>query len=271
MSKNSGVKGLVIILVVAVLLAGGWFVYKAYKADPAVEENLPGADQPAVGQDVLTGEANGANVVDVSPSTVGLPEGIDLNTADFPNVEKEYLLADGSKLLYKAGEYEQHVITISSGGEEKIINRYPSCSQPVVSPDGTRFAYIDVLEWEELGEVYLYDVETGTQELIMKRNKDFESQHTPKDLVWLDDNHLLAVIGFAYGTVSVGGNLHVYDLQKQETRLALEAGEREEITSVKVAPDKVIVHYVEFDEEYNHTTDVKKEFSRAGFLELVEK
>ena len=38
MSKNSGVKGLVIILVVAVLLAGGWFVYKAYKADPAVEE-----------------------------------------------------------------------------------------------------------------------------------------------------------------------------------------------------------------------------------------
>ena len=31
----------------------------------------PGADQPAVGQDVLTGEANGSNVVDVSPSTVG--------------------------------------------------------------------------------------------------------------------------------------------------------------------------------------------------------
>ena len=32
--------------------------------------------------------------------------------------------------------------------ERKIINRYPSCSQPVVSPDGTRFAYIDVLEWK---------------------------------------------------------------------------------------------------------------------------
>jgi len=189
------------------------------------------------------------------------------------NIKEEHQLADGSRLLYKSAvddDYE-HLITIASEKGEKVICDNPYCSSPVVSPDGTRFAYMDVLEWEELGEVYLYDLAKGQSELIIKQKKDIKDQYKPKVLCWLDNKRLLAIIGFAYGTVSVGGELYLYDMEQGELSLVLEPGEREEICGVTVSADEVAIEYARFDEEWNHATRETKTYKLQEFLSLITK
>lgn len=194
------------------------------------------------------------------------------STSESPfNIKAEHPLADGSKLLYKSAvddDYER-LITIASEKGEIVICDNPYCSSPVVSPDGTKFAYMDVFEWEELGEVYLYDLEKGQSELILKQKQEIKDQHKPKVLCWLDNNRLLAIIGFAYGTVSVGGELYLYDVEQGELSLVLEPGEREEICGVTVSLDEVAIEYARFDEEWNHATRETKTYKLHEFLSLI--
>ena len=188
------------------------------------------------------------------------------------NIKEEHQLADGSKLLYKSAvddDYE-HLITIASEKGEKVICENPYCSPPAVSPDGNKFAYMDVLEWEVPGEVYLYDLEKGKSELIIKQNQDIKDQHTPKGLCCLDNNRLLAIIGFAYGTVSVGGELYLYDVEQGKLSLVLEPGEQEEICAVTVSEDEVAIEYAKFDEEWNHSTRETKTYKLQEFLSLIK-
>lgn len=193
------------------------------------------------------------------------------NVANYTQIVEEQQLADGSKLLYKSSvddEYE-HIIVIASEKEESVICSKPYCAPPVVSPDGNKIAYIDNLTWEELGDVYLYDLEKRKSELIINQDKDIKDQYTPKVLCWLDNNRLLAIIGFAYGTVSVGGELYLYDVEQGKLSLALEPGEQEEIRDIKVGKDEVTVEYAKFDEEWIKSTAEIKTFKMPEFLNLI--
>jgi hypothetical protein len=185
-------------------------------------------------------------------------------------IREKHELADGSSLLFKTDEnhIERMIGIDSEKGKKVICDKKPS--SPVVSPDGNKFAYMDVLEWEVPGEVYLYDLEKGKSELIIKQNQDIKDQHTPKGLCWLDNNRLLAIIGFAYGTVSVGGELYLYDVEQGKLSLVLEPGEQEEICAVTVSEDEVAIEYAKFDEEWNHSTRETKTYKLQEFLSLIK-
>jgi hypothetical protein len=185
-------------------------------------------------------------------------------------VKAKHVLADGSSLLYKENECSARILTLNSGkGEETICDGVPS--RPAVAPDLRKFAYIDALAWEDLGEVYMYDIEKGQSELIIKQNKDIKEQYTPKVLTWLDNRRLLVIIGYAYGTVTAGGDLYLYNVDKGKLELVLTPGDDEEISDIKVNKDKVIITYAKWDEERITRKDIIKKYNTQDFLNLINK
>lgn len=115
--------------------------------------------------------------------------------------------------------------------EEKIVlcDEFPS--PPVLSPDGRRMAFISPREWEMLGEVFLYDGMYREKTRILCR-EDIPHQETPKELLWMDHRYLLIIMGFAYGTVSVGGDVYVLDTQTQKLSMFYETQERQEVKAM---------------------------------------
>ncbi|MBO8173388.1 MAG: DUF4652 domain-containing protein [Bacillaceae bacterium] len=165
------------------------------------------------------------------------------------HVVQTYELADGSQLLFKMDELGGFSeLTLQSDGEEKVVgDKKPS--EPAVSPDREKFAFIDVMQWEYIGEVYLYDIETGENQRILARDEDFDNQHKPKALAWLDDRRLLVTIGYAYGTVSMGGDLYAYDIRSDNLTRVVETGEPEDIMDVSVEGDQVILDMAHYNDD----------------------
>ena len=86
-------------------------------------------------------------------------------------------------------------------------------SNPAISPDGRRAAYITPLEWESESSLYVYNLETGA-----KREVDLDidrAKEKVKGVEWLDDQRLVLIIGGIYGTVDAGGNIYQFDLEKE--------------------------------------------------------
>ncbi|WP_144612338.1 DUF4652 domain-containing protein [Bacillus cereus] len=82
-------------------------------------------------------------------------------------------------------------------------------TEPVLSPDNTKAVYISPLEWEVFGSVYLVNLEDGTQEVIVEP----ENSYIPKNVIWYDNDHILVIIGYGQGTVSVGGNIFAVNVK----------------------------------------------------------
>lgn len=89
-----------------------------------------------------------------------------------------------------------------SGKTEVISNDSPTI--PIKSPDKTKAVYISPLEWETYGSLYLVDLEKGEQEVLVAP----EESNIPKNAIWQDNEHVLVIIGFGDGTVSIGGNIY---------------------------------------------------------------
>lgn len=184
----------------------------------------------------------------------------------------DYIVTDagnGSRILYKA-EHEQVLKIVLKSGEEKVIcNDLPS--QPSISPDGKRVAYLSPFEWEIISNVHIYDIDKDTDATVLSvqesaDNKNVREQTTPKSLTWLDDRYLLMVIQFAYGTVTKGGDLYVYDTQEDSLQPLTKLFRQEEITGVKVEQDTVYLDFIEFTTE---SMDAFKELKRAVEAEQI--
>ncbi|WP_179151863.1 DUF4652 domain-containing protein [Oceanobacillus senegalensis] len=101
------------------------------------------------------------------------------------------------------------------GTTEVLAENNPS--EPVKSPNGEKAAYISPKGWEELSELYIVDLQDGSQEVLVSH----DNENKPKNVIWEDDKHVLAIIGYPHGTVAVGGNIY---------RVNVETGEQEQIT-----------------------------------------
>lgn len=116
---------------------------------------------------------------------------------------------EGYSLEYNADA--QSVQLVKPDGTTEILAER-SASEPVISPDGTKAAYVSSIEWEELSDVFIIDLEEGTQKSLITS----ENGQKPKKVIWENDENVLVLIGQAYGTVGVGGNIYRLHLETKE-------------------------------------------------------
>ncbi len=116
------------------------------------------------------------------------------------------------KLMYKLEyDYDDRIIyKVENEHKEKMDFEYPS--EPIVSPNGQNTVFIDPLEWEALGSLYMFNNIIGEFTTLIQPEENF----IPKFVKWLDHETLGVIIGFGHGTIAIGGNLFTYNLTSKE-------------------------------------------------------
>lgn len=175
-------------------------------------------------------------------------------------------------VFYRMIENNIPEIVVKKDGKEKIIsegNDVPS--KPIISPDKKKLAYISPYDFEVIGEVFLYNHLSDTHKAVIT-HKDIPENLTPKKINWYDDRYLLVIMGYAYGTVSIGGDLYVYDTVGDKMALLIKQDDQKgEISDIKIEQGTVKLDVVVFNDEF---TDYKIEESSYGqkeFLDMIEK
>ncbi|KAB3526772.1 DUF4652 domain-containing protein [Alkaliphilus serpentinus] len=225
------------------------------------EGNLT-ADNSAEEADDHNGDANEAadDQKDVSQDDEDVKD-------DYMEYEEIYMLDNDITILF--GEYTKIKIK-TKDGEEYISDDFSSI--PVLSPDQKRLAFISPYEFETLGELHIYDIDSKTKSTIIK-TIDIGDQSSVKLVKWLDDRYLLTIIGYAYGTVSRGGSLYIYDTKENNYKLLLEKEDenRREIMDLVIKPSEVTIMYAKHDEQYMEYKVEEEVFTINELLEMIKK
>lgn len=134
------------------------------------------------------------------------------------------------------------------------------------------YAYIDELGFEVVGNVNLFNPNTG--EITKLTSYDYDgTQQTVKKLAWYSENQLLAIIGFATGTVTVGGRVYLLDIDTKELTLLLDTKLEEEILDI-VIPDggsgQVIFPVAVWDAEVMYFDTYSRDYSYEEFQSLID-
>lgn len=177
--------------------------------------------------------------------------------------EVVYTFEDGTELIYTY--YHGIILRYLTGEEIEIVDFI--ASRPEVSPDGKKIAYLYEYDFETIANVYIYDLETNT--LSQETTLDYSQDQKFKRVKWLDDNHLLVIKGYAYGTVLRGGSLYLYDIADKSLTLVAEPEEMMEIVDIEINSDEVtyIVHRW-IDDNYEKYVKEKETISKDDVLQL---
>ena len=152
--------------------------------------------------------------------------------------ERVIRLKSGNTITYTGEKDQKIVVNITSDNSSKTVStNIPSF--PSLSLDEGRFAYLAPFEWEMLSEIFIYDFETGSNRCVLtlddiKSNKNIRNDFTPKYLLWLDNRYLLAVIQYAYGTVTQGGDVYILDTEDNTIVPLIKTFGREEISELAI-------------------------------------
>jgi len=154
--------------------------------------------------------------------------------------------------------------------QEILINDYYP-SEPIISPDKTRMIYISPFEWEKVGELYMFDTVTKSNEIVFGK-KDMPEQNTVKRIYWVNNRYIMLIAGYALGTVSRGGDVYILDTLTGDSVLFYEAKSknRQEVKEIIFEKDNLIFKIVEFDEEYMDYEVIKKKFDKQKVLKEAE-
>lgn len=182
----------------------------------------------------------------------------------FPIIANE--LINDFKLQYQP---EEKILLEGLEGEEDILINDNFPSEPEIAPSETKMVFISPYLWEMLGEVYLYDLEKKEEEKLLSRD-DLPKQMTPKEIKWITDNHLLLIIGKAYGTVSEGGDLYWLDVETRELYAVSELEENKEYKSIKLKEEEIILEMAIFDEQFLDYELEEHTYSKEELINLLE-
>lgn len=165
------------------------------------------------------------------------------------------LLERGESIFWvDNGQGEKRIIKKIEGEEMVLAKENPS--QPVISPRGDRLAFIEPFLWEVRGEVFLY--ERGEKEPLLLR-EDLPREEKPKAIYWLDNKRLLLIIGYAYGTVSVGGDLYSLDIEEGDLLPIYQLEPEREVKDLKIEGEELLLTIASFCQEYlEYTLDEKR-------------
>ena len=145
------------------------------------------------------------------------------------------------------------IYTYPNGEQEIVDNNF--ASQPVYSPNGKQAVFISPLEWETIGQIYKYDLDTHKKSILVECK---DETLAPKDVVWLDQGNLAVILGRAFGTISIGGDIYTYNIETDSLQILSEVNHYIQHTSLEVDAqnDVLIAKGIEYTDE-NFTQYVK--------------
>jgi hypothetical protein len=158
----------------------------------------------------------------------------------------------------------QVIIQVDPTGKEVVIaDDFPS--RPEYSPDKKKAIYISPLEWECPGSLYLYNLENGYITELIPPN--FKNQNIPKYAIWLNSETIATIIGFGDGTVSVGGNVYIYNINYSEIKQITNYPGEIQITKLTLKDDILELTGIQYiDDNFNNFKDFKEKISLNQFL-----
>lgn len=76
---------------------------------------------------------------------------------------------------------------------------------------------------EGIGLIYLKENETGDKWSF--QINDGGKQLSPKKIEWIDDKHVGLIVGFAHGTIALGGNVYKLNIETGEVTMIYNTGD----------------------------------------------
>lgn len=169
----------------------------------------------------------------------------------------------------ETGKYEEGVTTeLASFGQimnevvgnykfrvfEEEQYKYNSIDEEETSPLNTKRAILHgrAGDFEGINRLVIEDLETGKFTIYKYRYEG--EQNTPKDIEWIDENRLYVIIGYAYGTVTMGGNLYILNVEDHSiTPVFEDSTNKEEIMTIGANGDGTFTYkkHIYEDEEFN--------------------
>ena len=150
------------------------------------------------------------------------------------------------KVLFEEGDFKVHKldwdnIGIDTGSEKILIRDY--AQSVAVSPDKTKISMV-LGEQDAWGGMYLYDLKNLSKELAV----DILPSQAPKESIWIDNERLLVVYGFADGHFSIGGSLYEYNTISGMMSPIIENGE--ELFNIKKNNESIEISSRKFNDNY---------------------
>lgn len=148
------------------------------------------------------------------------------------------------KLKY---DYDEQIIYVESedGTREVIEDDFPS--EPVISPDHSKAVYISPFEWECIGKLYLFDLIAAEKKVLIDPVDD---TNVPKEVIWISDDKLAVIMGFGHGTVSIGGNVFVYDISTGDIEKLTDYDQKIQITGINLRDKKLQLEGIKYTDEH---------------------
>lgn len=156
--------------------------------------------------------------------------------------------------------YDDQNIILRTGSLDNIICS-DSHSVPSINTSKDKFVYISPFEWEELGSLMLYDLNSNklsTLEICIPQN------FTIKKVEWLNDFSLLLIVGYAYGTVNLGGDLYIYNFSTKILKKVLELKKYEEIRDFEISNNKIHLEKAIFNTNFDKSCLEKISIERSN-------
>ncbi|MBF8436423.1 DUF4652 domain-containing protein [Halanaerobiaceae bacterium Z-7014] len=151
-------------------------------------------------------------------------------------------------------------------GVETLSEEMPS--EPIISPAGNKLAFIAPFQWETVGSIYIYDYESNSLNELLSADQ-IEAQNSPKGIWWYNDDYLLAIIGYAYGTVSVGGDLFLVEIETGNPRRVIGLTEYQEVKSISLDDQYIYLEIAEFDENFNEYQIIEDRINRNRLDDVI--
>jgi hypothetical protein len=128
------------------------------------------------------------------------------------------------------------------------------------SLDGEKSGAIDTMPEKDadfgIHVIYVKDIKTNQ---IVKYEVTKDTQSTIRNIEWWDNDHLIVVTGFAYGTVAQGTDVYSLEVNTDVfTTLYQVKDEKQQITSVKKVKNNLILQLLIYDDD-NYITSHKAE------------
>ena len=186
-------------------------------------------------------------------------------------------------VTYDADEKPDSPYTLTlcrADGSESEIYSGGSLTSIAVSPDESKFALTN-FTMEGSSDAFWYDSDTEALTEISK--SDLEPNCGASAFAWLDDRYFMFVSQLDHGTLSVGGDVYVYDTEACSGTPLINCGARVQITAFMrpsypeyrpdwraIGLDNIIFQAVIWDETWNEIEHVTFSLSLADLLDMSE-